>query len=150
VIDDTIHDFDMVNIVFRGITKSWEHFVEGICPRDIVPNFNRIWIDCIQEDTLLESRYGFKRIHDEEFSLSSQERKGNIKNISSGELTTRDGKKKKDMIKLKLFSCHKFVNYVGKFPYNNKYGNKMKSKLFASIKAQFTSFARSLNKESSY
>jgi hypothetical protein len=42
-----------------------------------------------------------KRSHDENFSLSIQARKGKFKKIVNGELTAQDGKKKKDMRKVK-------------------------------------------------
>jgi hypothetical protein len=64
--------------------------------------------------------YVLKRRHDENFSLSIQERKGKFKNISSGDSTAQDGNKKKEKRKVKCFACHKFGNYVGKFPDMNK------------------------------
>jgi hypothetical protein len=44
---------------------------------------------------------GLKSIHDENFSLASQTRKGKFRIIYSGESTAQDGKKKKDMRKFK-------------------------------------------------
>jgi hypothetical protein len=71
-------------------------------------DFDRLWTDCIHEETQLESRDGLKRSHDEKFSLSCHAMKGKFKNISMGELTTQDGKNKKYMIKVKCFACHDF------------------------------------------
>jgi hypothetical protein len=103
-----------VNVALRGLPKSWEPFVQGICARETVPGFDRLWTDCIQEETRLESRDGLKSSHDENFSLAIQERKGKFRKISSGESITQDGKKKKDMRKFKCFACHKFGHYAGK------------------------------------
>jgi hypothetical protein len=58
-------------------------------------------------------------------------RKGKFKKISSGGLITQDGKKKKDMSKVKCFACHKFGNYVGKCTYKKKVGSKTQSKVVA-------------------
>jgi hypothetical protein len=107
-----------------------------------VPGFDRLWTDCIQEETWLESRDGLKRSHDEKFSLSSQERKGKFKKISSGESTAQDGKKKKDMRKFKCFACHKFGHYAGKCPHRKKGGNKTQSEVVVSTKAQVDEFCK--------
>jgi hypothetical protein len=31
--------------------KPWTSFIEGICAREKLPNFERLWDDCIQEET---------------------------------------------------------------------------------------------------
>jgi hypothetical protein len=67
-----------------------------------------------------------KRSHDEKFSFTSQARKGKFKKIASGESVAQDGKKKKDLSKVKCFSCHKFGNYAGQCLHRKKGGNKMK------------------------
>jgi hypothetical protein len=83
-----------------------------------------------------------KRSHNDNFSLASQERKGKFKNIDNGELTTQDGKKKKDMRKVKCFACHKFGHYVGKCPHKKKRGNETQSEVVASTKAQVDEFCK--------
>jgi hypothetical protein len=60
-----------VNGELKGIPKSWEPFVQGICAQDTIPGFERLWSDCIKEENQLESRDCLKRSHDEKFSLSS-------------------------------------------------------------------------------
>jgi hypothetical protein len=84
-IGETVQDVELVNVALRGLPKSWEPFVQGICARETVSGFDRLWTDCIQEETQLESRDGLKSSHDENLSLSSQERKGKFRKISSGE-----------------------------------------------------------------
>jgi hypothetical protein len=53
-----------VNVALRGLPRSWEPFVQGICAREKLPGFDRLWTDCIQEETRLESRMmdGRKRV----------------------------------------------------------------------------------------
>jgi hypothetical protein len=65
-----------------------------------------------------------KSSHDENFSLASQARKGKFRKISSGESIAQDGKKKKDMRKVKCFACHKFGHYAGKCLHRKKGGNE--------------------------
>jgi hypothetical protein len=66
-----------------------------------------------------------KRSHDDNFSLANHARKGKFKKIANGELTAQDGKKKKEMSKVKFFACHKFGHYVGKCPHKKKGRRKM-------------------------
>jgi hypothetical protein len=122
-----MQDVELVNVALRGLPKSWEPFVQGIYAQETVPVFDRLWNDCSQDGTHLEFGDGLERSHDDIFSLVSQERKGKFKKISSGELTTQDGKKKKYMTKFNCFACHKFGNYAGKCPHMKKGGNEMHS-----------------------
>jgi hypothetical protein len=124
-----------VNVAFIGLPKSWEPFVQGICAQETVSWFDRLCIDCIKEETQLEFNNGLKRIHNDKFYLFIQERKGKFKNISSGESISQDGKKKKEMRKVKFFACHKFGYYAGKCPHWKEGGNKMQSEVDAIAKA---------------
>jgi hypothetical protein len=55
-IGETVQDVELVNVALRGLPRSWEPFVQGICARDKLPDFDRLWTDCIQEETRLVSR----------------------------------------------------------------------------------------------
>jgi hypothetical protein len=55
-IDDKVEDVELVNVVLRGLPRSWEPFVQGICAQEKLLDFDRLWIDCIQEETQLLSR----------------------------------------------------------------------------------------------
>jgi hypothetical protein len=85
-----------------------------------VPGFDRLWTDCIREETRLESKDGLKRRHDENFALANHARKGKFKKIASGESTAQDDKKKKDISKVNCFACHKFGHYAGQCPHRKK------------------------------
>jgi hypothetical protein len=93
VISETIQDIELINVALRGLPKSGEPFVQGIYARETVLGFDRLWTDCIREETRLEFKDGLKRSHDEKFSLSIHARKRKFKKMASGELTTQDGKK---------------------------------------------------------
>jgi hypothetical protein len=54
----TVEDVDLVNATLRGLPRSREPFVQGICAREHLPGFDRLWNDCIQEETQLESKDG--------------------------------------------------------------------------------------------
>ena len=45
-----------MNVALNEFTNSWETFVMGICAREKLPKWERLWDDCIQEETRRESR----------------------------------------------------------------------------------------------
>jgi hypothetical protein len=50
-IDDKVEEFELVNVALRGIPRSWEPFMQGICAQEKLLEFDRLWTDCIQEET---------------------------------------------------------------------------------------------------
>jgi hypothetical protein len=115
-----------MNVALNGLTKSWEPFVKGVCTRENIPYWQRLWDDFIQEET----REEFKSINqggsEEKFTLVSKTRKGKGKN--SSKKGNSDGGssqlgKKKDLSKIKCFSCHKNGHYASQCPEKNKKGN---------------------------
>jgi len=59
---EAVDDIELVNVALNGFLGSWEPFVLGIYPREKWPPFDRLWIGCIQEEALIESRNG-NRLH---------------------------------------------------------------------------------------
>ena len=43
-------------MALNGFLASWEPFIEGVCARENLPNYERLWDDCIQEETRMESK----------------------------------------------------------------------------------------------
>ena len=54
-----------------GFSNSWELFVKDICARENLPNFERLWDYCIQEETQMESKAN-KNAGDENLALFGQ------------------------------------------------------------------------------
>jgi hypothetical protein len=104
-----------MNVALNGLPKSWEPFVKGFCARENIPDWQRLWDDCIQEETREESKSGKKEDEEEEnLALVSKTRKGKGKGSNkqgnSEESTSQPGKK--DLSKIKCFTCHKFGHYA--------------------------------------
>lgn len=78
VVGEKMGDAELVNMALNGFPTSWEPFVKGICSCENIPNFERPWDDCIQEDTLMESK-AKKKGSDENLALFSQSKKGKLK-----------------------------------------------------------------------
>jgi hypothetical protein len=75
-IGEAVDDTELVNVALNGFPGSWEPFVQGICAREKLPPFDRLWIDCIQEEAQIESRNKQRGSDDENQALAAHARKG--------------------------------------------------------------------------
>jgi hypothetical protein len=101
-------------MALNGFLASWEPFVKGICTWENLLDFERLWDDCIQEETWMESKLD-KRDGEENLALFGQSNKGKGKGPNKGkgkseESTSQQGKK--NLSKIKRFSCHKNGHYT--------------------------------------
>jgi hypothetical protein len=46
-VGETILDAELVNVALNGFSKAWEPFIMGICAREKLPKWERLWDDCI-------------------------------------------------------------------------------------------------------
>jgi hypothetical protein len=130
-IGETVQDVELVNVALRGLPRSWEPFVQGICARDKFPDFDRLWTDCIQEETQLVSRDDMdgvvKSSSDENQALAAHTRKGRRGSPDRrGPSGRRDSPEreaspeprwKKDLSKIRCFECHDFGHYASQCPH---------------------------------
>lgn len=86
---EKMEDVKLVNIVLKGFPSSYEPFVKGIFAYKRLPNFEREWDDCIQEQTQIKS-ITKKKGGDENLALISQMKKGNGKGFSKGKVKGED------------------------------------------------------------
>ena len=113
-VGDKVEDKKLVNWALNGFPSQWETFVQGVCARDILPSWERLWDDCIYEETRMESKAS-KQGGGINYALFGQTKKGRGKGPSKGkgksdESTSQSGKK--DLSKIKCFICHKHGHYV--------------------------------------
>jgi hypothetical protein len=140
-IGEKVDDVELVNVALNGFTKSWEPFVKGICAREKLPNWERLWDDCIQEETREESKASKQGDGEENLALVSQAKKGKgkgSKGNSEGE-TSQPGKKK-DLSKIKCFACHKSGHYASQCPEKKK-GQGKSQQVATSTETQLDEFA---------
>lgn len=107
IINNVINCFESRKI------QQWETFVQGVCACENLPNFERLWDDCIQEETQMESKAD-KNGDDENLALFNQAKKGKWKGPckdkgKSEESTSQSGK---GLSKIKCFICHKHKYYA--------------------------------------
>ena len=55
-IGDKVEDDDLVYTVFDGLPTTWETFLASVNGRGIQPNFERLWHDCLDEQSRIHSR----------------------------------------------------------------------------------------------
>jgi len=51
VVGEKVEDVEPMNMALNGFPASWEPFVKGICSQENLPDFARLWDDCIHEET---------------------------------------------------------------------------------------------------
>jgi hypothetical protein len=128
-----VDDDDLVQAIFDGLPSSRETFLSSVSGREIQPTFERLWHDCLQEESrtttkseptkeehsALTSRFkGKKKVI---FQKGSQ-RKSNTKGMFKGKTI--------DTSKIKCFSCNKLGHFAKDYWYRKK--NPRKGKQHAS------------------
>jgi hypothetical protein len=99
-------------VALNGFLGSWEPFLQGICARGKLPPFDKLLIDCIQEEARIESKNGRQRgIDDKNLALAAHARKGR-RNGSPRREASPEQRKKKDLSKVKCFVCHTLGHYA--------------------------------------
>jgi hypothetical protein len=74
VVEKKLDDVELVNVALNGFPKSWEPFVKGIFTREKLLDWQKLWDDCIQEETQEESKSIKQGSSDENFALVSKTR----------------------------------------------------------------------------
>jgi hypothetical protein len=140
-IGEKVDEAELVNVALNGFTKSWEPFVKGVCAWEKLPDWQRLWDDCIQEETWEESKASRQEDGEENLALVSQAKKGKGKGNSEG-ATSQLGKK--DLSKIKCFACHKIGHYASQCREKKGQG---KTQTTTSTETQLDEFATKFEKD---
>ena len=57
-IGDKVEDDHLVQTMFDGLPTTWETFLASVNGREVQPNFERLWHDCLDEESRIQSRSG--------------------------------------------------------------------------------------------
>lgn len=60
-IEDPVNDKELVSITLNGLPTSWDPFIQGVCARDKLPSFDKLWADYVHEESRLISRNNLRR-----------------------------------------------------------------------------------------
>ena len=64
---------DLIQTVFDGLPSSWESFLVVLNAREVQPNFERLWHDCLQEEWRIQSKTSFFK---EKITLMTRMKRG--------------------------------------------------------------------------
>ena len=71
-----VDDDDLVQTTVDGLPASWETFLAVITAREVQPDFQRLWYDCLQEEGRIQSRTSSSK--EEHVALTTKSKKGKI------------------------------------------------------------------------
>ena len=57
---DNIEEKELVMTTLNGLPPSWESFIQTISGQTKLPKFDKLWVDCTQEETKIVAR---QRLH---------------------------------------------------------------------------------------
>eukprot|EP00253_Pinus_taeda_P028937 PITA_28937 len=103
-----------VSLALLGLPKSWHSYQDSVNGREKLPDWERLWLDLMQEEIIRSTRDGSSSMEDEEnCALVSKEKKGKEK-VSHSKSSSSHGGKKLEKLKVRCFHCHE----VGHFAIN--------------------------------
>ena len=77
-IGDKVEDDDLMQTMFDGLPTTWETFLASLYGRGIQPNFERMWHDCLDEESRIQSRSGPPPEKESSSSRQNKERKESL------------------------------------------------------------------------
>jgi hypothetical protein len=122
-------DDDLVQAIFDGLLSSCEAFLSSVSGREIQPMFERLWHDCLQEESRIATRS--EPTKEEHSTLPSRfkgKKKYTFQKISQRKPNTKGTFKGKsiDTSKIKCFSCNKLGHFAKHCWFRKKYPRKEK------------------------
>jgi hypothetical protein len=111
----TVDDDDLVQAIFDGLPSSWETFLSSVSGREIQPTFERLWHDCLQEESHTATRSEpSKEEHSTLASKFKGKKKVTFQKGSQKKINTKGTFKGKnlDTSKIKCFNCNKLGHFA--------------------------------------
>ena len=107
-IGDKVEDDDLVQTIFDGLPASWETFLASVNGREVQPNFERLWHDCLEEGRI-HSRSGPPP--EKDHALATKAMKG--KNIPQHKDNGKETQGKYfHKSKVRCYNCGKISHYA--------------------------------------
>ena len=105
----SVDDDDLVEIVFDGLTFAWEAYLVAVNGHEDEPSFERLWHDCLQEESQIQTRVG--PFHEENLALATNMKKGKGKKFPRKNKGKNNQKPKSDMSKIICYTCNNPGHY---------------------------------------
>ena len=102
-------DDDLVQTVFDGLSPAWELFLVAVNGRGVEPSFEKLWHDCLHEQSKIKTRFG--NVLQENLALAANMKKGKGKKFLRKNKGKGIQKSKFDMSKIICYTCNKPGHY---------------------------------------
>ena len=56
VVDEEVENAQIVMTTLNGLPRSWDSFIQGICARNKLVKFSRLWEECSEEEARIAAR----------------------------------------------------------------------------------------------
>ena len=63
-------------VTLSGLPSSHESFIQSVFGREELPNFDRLWDDCVQEEAIVLSKNSLQKHQEEENQALARKEKG--------------------------------------------------------------------------
>ena len=99
------NDHDLVQTIFDGLSPTWELFLVAVNGHGVEPSFEKLWQDCLHEESRIKTRAG--PVHEENLALAASMKKGKGKKFLRKNKGKGNLKLKSDMSKIICYTCNK-------------------------------------------
>ena len=100
-------DDDLVQTVFYGLSPTWELFLVAVNGHGVEPSFEKLWQDCLHEESRIKTRAG--SAPQENLALAASMKKG--KKFPRKNKGKNNQKPKSDMSKIICYTCNNPGHY---------------------------------------
>ena len=105
----------------NGLPRSWDSFIQGICARRKLINFNRLWEECSQEEAQIVSREEKMGSEDQALTVHFKKSKRDYHH-PKGKHSHQKGSSK-----LRCYTCDEIGHFTRHCPMNKNGSNKKKN-----------------------
>jgi hypothetical protein len=126
-----VDDDDLVQTTVDGLPESWETFLSSVNGREVQPNFERLWHDCLEEEGRLKSRNEPSTVKDHALSVKAKKWKRFPQYKDKGK-KLKGKHSHSHLSKVKCFNCNKLGHYAKDYR-NPPLQQKRKCRCHASV-----------------
>jgi hypothetical protein len=113
-IGDLISGKELVTTTLNGFSTFWIPFVQGVCARSKLPEFDKLWVDCTHEESRLADQHKRLIVDEEEALIVQKNKRSSFTRNNKEANSVRVPNKKKYVSKIKCYNYQK----LGHFSYD--------------------------------